>query len=94
MGTGSSQGVNSGRGVTLTTHPLLAPTSWKSRGILLTPLWATTVPVTGLLYLLNFPNRENKLIPSGKKEAIKLESVIFSVTRENLTKNIIVRKIK
>jgi len=31
MGTGSFQGVKCGRGVLLTTHPLLAPRSWKSR---------------------------------------------------------------
>jgi hypothetical protein len=31
MGAGSFPGVKSGRGVLLTTHPLLAPRSWKSR---------------------------------------------------------------
>ena len=30
----------SGRGVTLTPHPLLVPWSWKSRAITLLPLWA------------------------------------------------------
>jgi len=30
MGTGSFPGVKSGRGVTLTHHPLLVPWSWKS----------------------------------------------------------------
>ena len=40
MGTGSFPGVKSGRGVTLTPHPLLVPWSWKSRAILLLPLWA------------------------------------------------------
>jgi hypothetical protein len=38
MGTGSFSGVKCGRGVLLTTHPLLAPRSWKSRFILLSPL--------------------------------------------------------
>jgi len=33
MGTGSFPGVKCGRGVTLTTHPLLVPQSWKSRAI-------------------------------------------------------------
>ena len=33
MGTGSFPGVKCGRGVLLTTHPLLAPRSWKSRAI-------------------------------------------------------------
>jgi len=40
IGTGSFPGVRCGRGVLLTTHPLLAPWSWKSRAILLLPLWA------------------------------------------------------
>ena len=40
MGTGSFPGVKSGRGVTLTPHPLLVPWSWKSRAIPLLPLWA------------------------------------------------------
>jgi len=37
MGTGSFLGVNCGRGVTLSTHPLLAQRSWKSRAISLPP---------------------------------------------------------
>jgi len=37
MGTGSFPGVKCGRGVTLTTHPFLAPRSWESRAITLTP---------------------------------------------------------
>ena len=41
MGTGSSLGVKCGRGVLLTTHPLLVPQSWKSRAIPLPTLWAT-----------------------------------------------------
>jgi len=41
MGTGSFPGVKWGRGVLLTTHPLLVPRSWKSRAILLPTLWAT-----------------------------------------------------
>jgi len=40
MGTRSFPGVKSGRGVTLTTHPLLVPWSWKSSAIPLLPLWA------------------------------------------------------
>jgi len=38
MGIGSFPGVKSGRGVTLTLHPLLMPWSRKSRAILLLPL--------------------------------------------------------
>ena len=37
MVTGSFPGVKCGRGVLLTTHPLLAPRSWKSRAIPLPP---------------------------------------------------------
>ena len=51
MGTGSFPGVKYGRGVLLTTHPLLVPSSWKSRAIPLPTLWATTGPVTGTVYL-------------------------------------------
>jgi len=47
MGTGSSPGVKSGRGVTLTPHHLLVPWSWKSRAIPLLPLWAVR-PVQSL----------------------------------------------
>jgi len=41
LGTGSFPGVKCGRGVLLTTHPLLVPQSWKSRAIPLPTLWAT-----------------------------------------------------
>ena len=41
MGTGSFPGVKCGRGVLLTTHPLLVPRSWKSIAIPLPSLWAT-----------------------------------------------------
>jgi len=47
MGTGSLPEVKSGRGVTLTTHPLLVPWSRKSRAIPLLPLWAVR-PVQSL----------------------------------------------
>ena len=49
MGTGSFPKVKCSRGVLLTTHPLLAPRSWKSRAIPLPTLWATngvTLPFT------------------------------------------------
>ena len=42
MGTESFPGVKCGRGVLLTTHPLLAPRSWKSRAIPLPTFWATS----------------------------------------------------
>jgi len=41
MGIGSFSGVKCGRGVLLTTHPLLVPGSWKSRAIPLPTLWDT-----------------------------------------------------
>jgi len=41
MDAGSFPGVKCGRGVLLTTHPLLLPLSWKSRAIPLPTLWAT-----------------------------------------------------
>jgi len=41
MGTGSFPGVKCGRGVLLTTHPLLVPRSWKSRAIPQPTVWAT-----------------------------------------------------
>ena len=47
MGTGSLPGVKSGRGVTLTPHPLPVPWSRKSRAIPLLPLWAVR-PVQSL----------------------------------------------
>ena len=47
MGTGSFPGVKSGRGVTLTTHPLLVPWSWKGKAISLLPLRAAR-PVQSL----------------------------------------------
>ena len=60
MGTGSFPGVKYGRGVLLTTHPLLVPLSWKSRAIPLPTLWATTGPVTGKLHHFTFYFRESK----------------------------------
>ena len=47
MGTRSFPGVNCGRGVLLTAHPLLVPRSWKSRAIPLLHLWAVR-PVQSL----------------------------------------------
>ena len=47
MGTGSFPGVKSGRGVTLTPHPLLVPQPRKRRAIPLLPLWAVR-PVQNL----------------------------------------------
>jgi len=48
-GTRSFPVVKYGRGMLLTSHPLLVPRSWKSRAITLPTLWATRRPVTGTL---------------------------------------------
>ena len=40
MGTASFPGIKSGRGVTLTPHPIIVPWSRKSRAVSLLPLWA------------------------------------------------------
>jgi hypothetical protein len=55
MGTGSFPGVESGRGVTLTTHPLLVPRSKKeSRAIPLLSRRAFVVCKKGETYLPDF----------------------------------------
>ena len=56
IGTGSFPGVKSGRGVTLTPHPLLVLWSWKGRAIPLLPLlvyglYRASVPVQGFTFL-------------------------------------------
>jgi len=51
MGTGSFPGVKCGRGVLLTTHPLLVPRSLKSRAISSTHPLGHTGTVTGSLYI-------------------------------------------
>ena len=50
IGTGSFPGVKYGRGMLLTTQPLLVLRSWESRAINLPTLWITTGPVTGTRY--------------------------------------------
>ena len=60
MGTGSFLGVKCGRGVLLTTHPLLVPRSWKRRAIPLPTLWAhrackgITLPLYGANFWKSF----------------------------------------
>jgi len=51
MGTGSFLEVKYGKGMLLTTHPLLVAWSWKGRAIPLPTLWTTTGSETGTLYL-------------------------------------------
>ena len=52
MGTGSSPGLKCGRGVLLTTHPLLVPRSWEEYSYTSTHPLGHAGPVTGWLYLL------------------------------------------
>jgi hypothetical protein len=57
MGTGSFPGVKCGRGVLLTTQPLLVPRSWKSRAIPLPALWASngiTLPLHYGYHVMNY----------------------------------------
>jgi hypothetical protein len=57
MGTGSFLGVKYGRGMLLTTHPLLVPWSWKSRAIPL-PTLCNGVTVPG--YFITLTERDRK----------------------------------
>ena len=69
MGTGTFPGIKSGRGMTLTPHPLLVPWSWKGRAIPLLPLWAvravqspsacTRVHFTFYFYLIIFRHKKS-----------------------------------
>jgi len=59
MDTGSFTGVKSGRGVTLTPHPLLMPWSWMGRAVLLLHIWTydqyrASVPAQGCTLPLPF----------------------------------------
>jgi hypothetical protein len=68
MGTGSFPGVKSGRGVTLSPHPILVPWSRKSRAITLPPyglygLYRASVPVQGCILPLPFKNDWRRTSP-------------------------------
>ena len=58
-------GVKCGRGVLLTTHPLLVPRSWKSRAIPLANLWTTpacngiTLPLPLFTFNFTFQRRDS-----------------------------------
>jgi hypothetical protein len=63
MGTGTFPGVESGRGVTLTPHPLLVPSSKKQSGaILLISLRVFVACKNGETYLLSAFNSYYKFI--------------------------------
>ena len=74
VGTGSFPGVKSGRGVTLTPHPLLVPWSWKSRAIpLLQPMGRTACTESqclykGDLYLYSKPPKAEEAAAEGKRK--------------------------
>ena len=67
MDTGSFPGVKCGRGVLLTTHPLLVPRSWKSRTITLPTIWATL----GLdwTWIYHLPERKHVVLRCWKDTA-------------------------
>ena len=93
IGTGSFQVVKSGRGVTLTPHPLLVPWSRKSRALLLFPLW-TVRPVQSLsactrvhftLYLNVYVTLLTPIWPSGdNKRREEKNSYLFSLKHSTL----------
>jgi hypothetical protein len=86
MATGSFPGVKCGRGVLLTTHPLLVPQSWKSRAIPLPTLWATSGPVKGTLYFyINLLRNSGNRQPRREKKYVKLK-VKVKVALEQDTK--------
>ena len=75
MGTGSFPGAESGRGVTLTHHPLLVPWSRKSRAIPLLPLWVyglyrASVPAQGFTTLPYTTPRRNSEPPKTYKRRL------------------------
>ena len=87
VGTASFPGVKSGRGVTLTPHPLLVPWSRKGRAIPLLPLWAVR-PVQSLSACtgvhFTFLLADIKCIQHQKEIAVFFEAVssinLFSTT--------------
>ena len=87
MGTGSFPGVKYGRGVLVTTNPLLVPWSWKSRAIPLPTLWATSGPIMGTLclYLLLAMFYSNALDHSYSQACV---SWIFWYTHNTLISNL------
>ena len=74
-------GVKYGRGVLLTTHPLLVSRSWKSRAIPLPTLWATPRPVRGNLYLYLYINSDS-FPQESMNRVVYLMDVEFTVWYE------------
>ena len=80
MGTGSFPGVKYGRGVLLTTQPLLVPRSWKTRAIPLLTLWATPRPVTGTLYFCLYC-----MLLSDRTMALELSQPLTEMSTRNIS---------
>jgi len=91
MGTGSFPGIKSGRGVTLTPHPLVVPWSRKGRAVPLLlygpyGLYRTSVPVHGCnlpTFTLTGYRLVAKTVPSQKKTQKKRRDSI-SIPRAGL----------
>ena len=82
MGTEPFPGVKCGRGVLLTTDPLLVPRSWKSRAIISTHPLGHTGPVTGSLYLFIINGRRLCWFSIDEHAAHKLWTVqIYNLSR-------------
>ena len=81
IGTGSFLGVKSGRGVMVTPHLVLVPWSWKSRAILLLPLWVIR-PVQSLSactrvhFTFTFTSESNATLNSSKYAELKHDSKV------------------
>jgi len=73
MGTGSFPGVKCGRGVLLTTHPLLVPRSWKSRAL------GHTGHVTGKIYFFTYIYTYIQISISRVGFAIQVERILILV---------------
>ena len=98
MDTGSFPGIKSGRGVTVSTYPLLVPWSRKSKAIPLLPLWAVR-PVQSLsacirahftfFFFLTLTRREvthaQKLAVTYTAHSMELERTHFMVVDTNVS---------
>ena len=85
---GLSRGLKCGRGVLLTTHPLLVPRSWKSRAITLPTLWGHTRPVTGSLYLYVSPMYQCTDCDLYLRKLTAMISEVLAVMRVNFSKEL------
>ena len=83
-------GVKYGRGVLLTTHPLLVPQSWKSRAITVPNLWATTGPVTGTLFTVyTVPDTVHCLMFSWRYQRLLANSISWYEHRSGRRRHVL-----